>query len=354
MSKPMLQPPRRSSAAILVPAISAAMATALSCTVATPPGTPPATAANAGAATAAAPFPGAGVPAAIPSTIPFVSLEGPFWVTKGNYLLFSDVVEANAVGARIYRFDPGTRAFSVLPYPAPTPPEPATSTNGLAVDAQGALLACERYNARLVRVAANGKLSVLADHGPAVGGQPGAPLSAPNDLAVRTDGNIYFTDNDWGARPGVPHGPTALYRLPPNGPIERVMELIKPNGVALSPDQSTLYLGSDELAKVWKMPLDAAGAPGAPTLLVDGPKVAGGIKVADGICIDDPGNLYITSNSEDVKAIVVFDSSGRPLGRIALPFAPSNCTFGGPDRKTMYVTTLHAIYEVAMSTPGLP
>jgi gluconolactonase len=327
------------------------MMAALSCTAATAPG--------AGPASAAGPPPGgrysgAGVPTAIPSTIPFISLEGPLWVTSGNYLLFSDVVEANAPGAHIYRFDPATRAFSVLPYPAPTPPEQATSTNGLAVDAKGALLACERYNARLVRVTPDGALSVLADRWSAAEGQPGTPLSAPNDLAVRSDGNIYFTDSDWGARPNVSHGPMAVYRLPPGGRLERVLELTKPNGIALSPDHATLYLGSDQLVKVWKLPLDAAGKPGTPTVLVDGATVPGGLKVADGICVDDTGNLYVTNNSEDVKDIAVFDPAGRLLGRIPFPVAPSNCTFGGADRKTMYVTTLHAIYEVAMSIPGAP
>lgn len=324
----------------------------MSCTAATAPGAGPASA-GAGPQTGGL-FSGAGTPKAIPSNISFVSLEGPLWVASQKVLLFSDVVEANAPGAHIYRFDPATRTFSVLPYPAPTPPEQATSTNGLAIDAEGALLACERYNARLVRVTANGALSVLADRWSAGEGQPATPLSAPNDLAVRADGNIYFTDSDWGARPNVSHGPTAVYRLPPGGRLERILETTKPNGIALSPDQATLYLGSDQQAKVWKLPLDASGAPGAPVLLADGATVPGGLKVADGICVDDAGTLYVTNNNEETKSIAVLDKDGRFLGRIPFPTAPSNCTFGGADRKTMYVTTLHAIYEIAMTTPGAP
>ncbi|MFL5306547.1 MAG: SMP-30/gluconolactonase/LRE family protein, partial [Polyangia bacterium] len=219
-------------------------------------------------------------------------------------------------------------------------------------DPSGALVACERFNGRVVKLAADGTRTVLADHWPPV--QGGAPLNAPNDLVVRRDGNIYFTDTDWGVRPGGTHAPTAVYRIPPSGPIERVLEMTKPNGIALSPDGATLYVGSDTQAKLWKLPVDASGATGAPTVFIDGPTVAGGFKVPDGICVDDTGNLYVANNADDVKAIVVFDAAGHQLGRIPFPVAPSNCTFGGDDRRTMYVTTLHALYEVAMPTPGLP
>lgn len=295
-------------------------------------------------------FPGAGTPAAIPSSIAFVSLEGPLWVAAQHALLFSDVVEKNAPGAAIYRFDPAARAFSRLPYPdAPGAP---TSTNGLGLDPSGALLACERYNGRLVKIGAGGQRIILADRWPP--GEGGAPLNAPNDLVVRGDGNVYFTDTDWGAREGVAHAPTAVYRVPPNGPVQRVLAMTKPNGIALSPDGTALYVGSDAQAKLWKLPVDASGAAGAPALFVDGAAVAGGFKVPDGICVDDAGNLYVANNADDVKAIVVFDPAGRQLGRIPFPVAPSNCTFGGGDRKTMYVTTLHAVYQVAMPTAGLP
>jgi gluconolactonase len=297
----------------------------------------------------------AGKPEALPSDVPFVSLEGPFWVAVGGYLLFSDVVEANAAGAHIYKFDPGTRRYSILPYPNPAS-SGQTSTNGLAVDPTGALLACERYNGRVIRLSPTGKLTVLAAEWPVSGaGVPGRPFNAPNDLALRRDGTIYFTDSDWGARPGTAHGSMGVYRLAPQeGAVDRVLELEKPNGIALSPDEATLYIGSDVQAKVWKLPVDAAGAVGLPTLLIDGQRVPGGFKVPDGICVDDAGNLYVTNNDDGIRAIVVFDSSGRLLGRIPLPAAPSNCTFGGADRRTLYATTLHAVYEVRMTTPGLP
>ncbi|MBC8132619.1 MAG: SMP-30/gluconolactonase/LRE family protein [Deltaproteobacteria bacterium] len=304
-------------------------------------------------------YPGAGNPVAVPTDKSFVSLEGPYWVAAGSYLIFSDVVEANGPGALIYRFDPGSRQFTVVPYPI-TPAAPAaqpTSTNGLAVDSTGNLLACERYNARLVRVGTDGKLAVLADGWP-TGADPTSParraFNAPNDLAVRGDGTVYFTDSDWGARPGTAQARMGVYRLSPRGDLTRVMDLDKPNGIALSPDEATLYVGSDVQAKVWRLPLDSAGVPGAATLFIDGARVPGGFKVPDGICVDDAGNLYVTNNADDVSAIVVFDKTGQSLGRIAFPHAPSNCTFGGADRRTLYVTTLHALYEVRMPVAGRP
>jgi gluconolactonase len=302
-------------------------------------------------------FTAAGKPEPVPSDVAFVSLEGPFWVAAGGYLLFSDVVEANGAAAHIYRFDPGTRHYSILPYPTPTSGSSGqTTTNGLAFEPDGSLLACERYNGRVARVSPAGKLTVVADQWPTPGAAgSGRPFKAPNDLAVRHDGNIYFTDSDWGVRPGIPHGPMGVYRISPRGGgVARVLELEKPNGIALSPDEATLYVGSDVQAKVWKLPVDESGAVGLPTLLIDGARVAGGFKVPDGICVDDAGNLYVTNNDDGVRAIVVFDSSGRLMGRIPFPAAPSNCTFGGADRRTLYATTLHALYEVRMPTPGLP
>lgn len=301
------------------------------------------------AAPASGAFPGAGAATALPApaTGTFESLEGPLWVAAQSALLFSDVVEKNGPAAHIYRFDPAARAYTVMATPETSP----TSTNGLAMDPQGRLIATERYNGRLVRSEPDGKLTVLASRWPAA---DGPALNAPNDVVVRADGNIYFTDSDWGVRPDVPHAPMAVYRVSPAGELSRLLELQKPNGIALSPDGATLYVGSDTQAKVWRLPLDGSGSAGPPVLLIDGATVPDGFKVPDGICVDDAGNLYVTNNDDAIKAIVVFDPAGHLLGRISLPFRPSNCTFGGADRRTMYVTTLHAVFELRVPTPGLP
>src|SRR5216110_523517 len=143
------------------------------------------------AARQASAFPGAGIPAAVPSPIAFESLEGPLWLTAQNALVFSDVVEANGPAAHIYRYDGATQALAPLPYPATS----HTTTNGLSIDPSGRLVACERYNGRIVRVEPNGAATVLADRWPAEGGKP---FNAPNDVIVRADGNIYFSDPTWG------------------------------------------------------------------------------------------------------------------------------------------------------------
>jgi gluconolactonase len=290
-------------------------------------------------------FAGSERPHRVASEIAFESLEGPIWIARGNYLLFSDVVEQNAAGARIYRYDPVRQVFAIEPYPGP-----ATSTNGLAVDPAGNLLACERYNGALVRIAGGSRV-VIADRFP----MPDGPtLNAPNDLAVRGDGNIYFTDTVWGARPGLHAGP-AVYRVAPAGDISLAYAVPMPNGIALSPNGRTLYVGSDAANRVWRLPIDEAGAVGASTVLIDADRVPGGaFKVPDGICIDDDGDLYVANNDDAVRAIEVFDPAGDYLGSIALPDRPSNCTFGGADRRTLFVTTPHAIYEARVQTAGLP
>jgi gluconolactonase len=288
---------------------------------------------------------GAGTPRVLPSDIPFVSLEGPAWVPDGGYLIFSDVVEQNGTAALIYRYDPRTSRFSVLPYP--THP---TSTNGLAIDQRGRLIACERWNGVLARID-GGTRVVLLDRAP---GGAGQSLNAPNDLAIRADGNIYFSDTTWGARPG-PHAPTAVYRIAPDGSASVAFEIKMPNGVALSPDGRTLYVGSDAQDRLWRIPLGADGSAGAAEPFVEARQLPDGkLRIPDGFCVDDRGRLYVTNNSPEIRAIAVFDDRGRFLGRIPLPAPPSNCTFGGKDRRTMYITTEHAIYEVPMETPGLP
>jgi gluconolactonase len=282
-----------------------------------------------------------GPPRAIPSDIAFESLEGPFWVANGGYLIFSDVVEKNGPAAKIYRYDPPTHAFSTVAYPgAPI------STNGLAVDDAGRLLACERWNGALARVS-GGERRLLAERAP-----EGKALNAPNDLTLRRDGNIYFSDTTWGAHPGA-HAPTAVYRVGPEGSLSAAFRVDMPNGVVLSPDGSTLYVGSDAQDRLWRLPVAADGNVGGAKPFGESDARAK-VHVPDGLCVDDRGRVYVTNNSAEVSAIVVLDSAGRFAGRIPFPAPPSNCTFGGADRRTLYVTTLHTLYEVPMVTPGLP
>lgn len=317
-------------------ALAAAILAPLTCGTTVPSGLPAEIKANQ-ASLAASP------PRVIPSDIPFVALEGPFWVANHGYLIFSDVVEQNGPAAKIYRFEPRTGAFSTLSYPGPP-----TSTNGLAVDAEGRLVACERWNGTLARISRTER-DVLAERAP-----DGPRLNAPNDLTIRSDGNIYFSDTTWGSRPGA-HAATAVYRLAPDGVLSVAFRVDMPNGVVLSPDGNTLYVGSDAQDRLWRLPVAADGTVGSPEPFgFDQGDPQARLRVPDGLCVDDRGRLYVANNSSEVSAIVVFDNAGHFAGRIAFPVPPSNCSFGGADRRILYVTTLHALYEVPMRTPGLP
>ncbi|HEY5961703.1 MAG TPA: SMP-30/gluconolactonase/LRE family protein [Polyangiaceae bacterium] len=281
------------------------------------------------------------MPRLVSSEIPFVSLEGPYWVSNGGYLIFSDVVEGNQKGATIYRYDPETSSrpgrFSIVPYPvAPT------STNGLAMDPRGRLLACERWNGAVTRIEGNSR-TVLA-----------AELGAPNDLAVRSDGNIYFSDTRWGARPSST-AQTAVYRIAPSGETSIVFSVEMPNGVALSPKGTELYVGSDSQDKVWQLPVAQDGSVGPALLFTESDRLPRGtLHVPDGMCVDEQGRVYVANNSKDVSGISVFAATGTWLFNVKLPEPPSNCTFGGADGRTMYITTLHGLYELRVDTPGLP
>jgi gluconolactonase len=172
-------------------------------------------------------------------------------------------------------------------------------------------------------------------------------------LAIRADGNIYFTDTKWGAQPGL-HAPTGVYRVSPSGALSVVFEVDMPNGVALSPDGTVLYVGSDAQNRLWRLPVAEDGSVGSATAFATDNTPEAALHVPDGICVDDRGRVYVANNSEDVSAILVFDAAGQYQGRIRFPAPPSNCTFGGTDRKTLYVTTLHAVYALSVATPGLP
>ncbi|HVR62560.1 MAG TPA: SMP-30/gluconolactonase/LRE family protein [Polyangia bacterium] len=337
------------------------------------------------------------------TTYTFVSLEGPYWVAGATgatgYLLFSDVVEKNAVGAKIYKYDPGTNAFSVYPFPGATP----TSTNGLGMDSMGRLVATERYNARVTRVEKDGTLTVLASMYPAAGGAgtdagadagaadggaddggaeagaAGTTFNAPNDLTIDTMDNIYFSDTRWGSiKPDAMLAKNAAYRIGADGSLAQLYvagtdpTMSSVNGIALSLDHMWLYLGDDIQNKLLKLPLDTNGLVpmgATPTVMADSTKVPG-FSIPDGITLDDDGNLYVAMNDHRVNAIAVLAPDGTYKGRYDVPVGidlfpdggpqdpggkgPSNISFGGADRKTLYITTLHGIWKVAVTTAGKP
>ncbi len=253
--------------------------------------------------------------------------EGPVWIN--NHLLFSDT-NANV----IYRLldDGGVTTFRGN----------SGGANGNAVDSAGNLLTCEGNNHRVTRTAggtAGGAVTSIADT------YAGNPFNAPNDVITRKDGNVYFTDPNFGGNPDTQDA-EAVYRIPPGGgAVERLaFTFVKPNGVALSPDDATLYVCDTPAGKVYAATLAGDGTlAGTFTKLFDAPG-------CDGMAIDDAGNIY----SADMGGVDVFDKTGKPLGTITVPQQPANCTFGGSDRRTLFVTARSGLYSTLVNVPGLP
>jgi gluconolactonase len=246
-------------------------------------------------------------------------LEGPVWLAERGVLLLSEWNGSH----RILQLTPPQTVEVFLP---------ASRTNGLALAPDGKSLF-------MVREAPGTSVSRmdLADKSiqPLVEGYEGQPFVQPNDLVVRTDGTIFFTDYQAGR----------LYRRGADGKLTIVSSLAKSNGVGLSPDERTLYLNAD--ARTVRYPIAADGTVGA------GSDLTTGLRGADGLAIDCAGNVYIAQN--DGGAVVVVSAAGAKLGEIGgLPKAVTNAAFGGPNRRTLYITTSSALYAAELPIPGLP
>jgi gluconolactonase len=248
-------------------------------------------------------------------------LEGPVWIADRGVLLFS---EWNG-GHRILQLTP-PQAIEVF--------LPASGSNGLAVTPDGDAL----LMVTLVQDKTLSRLS-LADKRVQVLAQDfnGQAFVQPNDLTVRADGTIYFTDYLAGK----------LYQRAVDGTLTVISSLPLSNGVGLSPDEKTLYLNAD--THTVQYPLSASGAVGA------GTDLATGLLGADGLAIDCAGNVYIAIAQNMGGALVVVSAAGTKLGEIGgLPQTVTNAAFGGADRRTLYITTSSALYAVTLALPGLP
>lgn len=256
--------------------------------------------------------------------------EGPAADSAGN-LYFSDIP-----ADRIYKVDPAG-ALSVFL-------EPSRHTNGLMLDSKGRILACE-MDGRIVAIAPDTKqVTELA------GGYGGKRFNAPNDLVVDRSGGIYFTDPRFRAPMPLPQEKEAFYYLAADGKVTRLGEnLPAPNGVILSPDEKTLYVIPSLQKQMLAYPVEGPGKLGAGRVFCElEQKEPNGNGGGDGLTIDVKGNLYITS----ALGLQVFSPEGKKLGTIAFPEQPANATFGGPDRKTLYVTARTSLYACPMEVAG--
>jgi len=258
--------------------------------------------------------------------------EGPASDGQGN-LYFSDVS-----GNKIHKVDAAGELTTFL--------DPSNHTNGLMVNAAGKIVACE-MDGRIVEIDAKTKaVKALAPE------YEGKRFNAPNDLVIDKEGGIYFTDPHFRAPANMPlpQGVRAFYYRAADGKVTRLGVIENaPNGVILSPDEKTLYVIPSLQAEMLAYPVEGPGKLGPQrtfcSLKQAAGKTAGG---GDGLTIDNKGNLYITS----ALGIQVFSPEGKALGIIEFPEQPANCTFGGKDNKTLYVTARTSLYAVPMLATG--
>jgi gluconolactonase len=254
----------------------------------------------------------------------FQFTEGPAWDRKGS-LYFSDIPSS-----AIHRLDERGRVSVFL--------RPSGKANGLAVDTAGSILACWHEARDVVRIGADGRVTVIADS------FGGGRFNSPNDLAVARDGAIYFTDPGYGLDGRASEQAVeGVYRVGMDGKVTRVIDdMVRPNGIVIGPGEKTLYVADSgrKVIRAYDMARDGSVRRGRDFASVEG--------TPDGMAMDSMGNIYCAAGG----GIWVFDYAGNKLGVIPVPETPSNCTFGGRDLKTLFVTARTSVYRVRMGVPG--
>lgn len=272
--------------------------------------------------------------------------EGPVWFADLNCLLFNDIPNQ-----RILRWSPdpigsdGMGQISVFR-------APSNFANGQTRDRHGRLVTCEHGTRRVTRTEPDGSITVIAES------YRGKPLNSPNDVVVRSDGSIWFTDPTYGilsdyegyrAPPEQAH--RNVFRVDPGtGEITSVCDDFgQPNGLAFSPDETRLYVADSA----------ASHDPDAPrhirAFTVEGDRVAGGAEFAvidcgipDGIRTDMTGNLWSSAGD----GVHCFGPEGDILGKIIVPETVANLTFGGPRRNRLFITATTSLYAVHLCVTG--
>ncbi len=295
--------------------------------------------------------------------------EGPAYFPGADgapgYLLLSDIPNN-----RIMKFDEKTGAFSVFR-------DKANWANGNTRDRQGRLITCEHsVTRRVVRTETNGKLTVLADS------FEGKRLNAPNDVVVKSDDSIWFTDplfginGEWeGFKAKPEQASTNVYRIAADGKLTAVItDLVNPNGLAFSPDEKKLYVvewkGTPNRS-IWAYDVNADGTVANKSKLID----AADFGALDGFKVDRDGNLWcgwgsngalnaepsdvggrkvyqLRGKPEDLDGVMVFSPAGKPLAHIRLPERCANLCFGGPKGNRLYMASCHSLYALYVEAHG--
>lgn len=261
----------------------------------------------------------------------FAFVEGPVWIAAQKAFYFSDF-SGTGTNGRIHKYVPETGKIEVF--------VPNVGTNGLAVDEKGQILAASHDMQRLTRIdPATGMRSQVA--GSAM--YMNAPFNSVNDVVVRSDGNIYFTDPDYQRGGRMGQDMTAYYRLSPAGALTRIGTVAQPNGISLSPDGNALYVASSQGGGIRKYAVAADGTPMGRAMFSP--------MGSDGMAVDCAGNVYLTTGGR----VVVLSPAGQSVGEITVPGGgTTNAAFGGDDGKTLFITAGRAVFQIKLNLPGLP
>lgn len=250
--------------------------------------------------------------------------EGPVWIPSKKMVVFSDI--PNSVQMQ-WTKDGGLKKYRDI-----------EQSNGNILDLEGNLLSCQHAGRNIISTDAKGVITVLADK------FDGKKFNSPNDLAIRGDGSIWFTDPSYGLRgkPGEIDGKW-VYRLDPKS--GKVTVLYKghdmPNGIAFSPDEKRVYIAdTGKVGKIRAFNVVESGPLGDPLFEID-------IR-CDGMCIDTNGNIYTTSGG----GIHVFTGDGKKIGVIETPEHPANVCFGGENYDTLFITARKSLYSVKTLAKG--
>jgi len=245
-------------------------------------------------------------------------------------LLFSDI-HANT----IYLWSLADSAVTVFL-------RPSDSSNGLTFDAQRRLVLTQMAKRRVSRRETNGTITPLASS------YNGKKFNSPNDLVVRADGSVFFTDPDFNTPKGqaveLPY--RGVYRISPAGSLRLIdSTFAKPNGICFSPDEKKLYVNESPEGKIYSWDVVNDSTFTGKKLLYDIPTSG----YADGMKTDAAGNIYCTGPG----GVWIVSPAGFNIGKIATPETPTNCGWGGKDRKTLFITAGTSLYRIRMSTTGV-
>jgi gluconolactonase len=265
----------------------------------------------------------------------FTFTEGPVW--RGSDLLFSDIPNSRTVRYRPLAEGPEITTFR----------HPTNGANGLTLDRDGNLIACEGAGRQLTRVDAAGSVTPLATS------YEGKRLNSPNDVVVRSDGAVYFTDPPYGLRNFTDSkelSVNGVFRLDPNGTLNLVADdMDRPNGLAFSPDEKTLYVDDSARFHIRRFDVSAGGGLSGGDVWTELKPQADERGVPDGMKVSSTGNVFCTGPG----GVWIFNESGRVIGRIHMPEVTANLAWGDADWCSLYMTASTSLYRLRVSVPGV-